>query len=86
MTTSTPSGRGVLFCLGAGCGLGPGGCASAGAADMAAEAARNERRLKNGMLMLAALLLAAIGLLAHAEHCPIASATANVSADISADI
>jgi hypothetical protein len=49
MMASTPSGRDVLFCLGAGCGLVPPGCASAGAADMAAEAARNERRLKNGM-------------------------------------
>jgi hypothetical protein len=36
--------------------------------------------------MLAALMLAAIGPLAHAEHCPIASAIANVSADISVDI
>jgi hypothetical protein len=36
--------------------------------------------------MLAALMLAAIGPLAHAEHCPIAFAIANVSADISAAI
>src|SRR6185369_1401189 len=49
MITSTPSGRDALFCLGTGCGLGPGGCANAGAADTTAEAARNERRLRNGM-------------------------------------
>jgi len=33
---------------------------------------------------MAWLMLAAIGPLAHAEHCPIASAIANVSAEISA--
>src|SRR5215470_4698267 len=36
-------------------------------------------------LVLAALMLVAIGPTAHAEHCPIASAIANVSADISVD-
>src|SRR5262249_29307014 len=42
MMASTPSGRDVLFCA-----LAPG--ASAGTADTTAEAARNERRLRNVM-------------------------------------